>query len=84
MLKTNKYEIIVLISLFIATLWAYSIYADEHQTKDSKPEKVYPVRVYLYGEQLQSYFDCDSANLNYAWKDGIKIQLKDVYQIKFN
>jgi len=82
MLKTNKYEIIVLISLFIATLWAYSIYADEHQTKDSKPEKVYPVRVELYGEWNNS-FDCDSANVNYAWKDGIKIQLKDVYQIKF-
>lgn len=84
MLKTNKYEIIVLISLFIATLWAYSIYADEHQTKDSKPEKVYPVRVYLYGETMGSSFDCDSANLNFAWKDGIKIQLKKVYQIKFN
>lgn len=84
MKSINKYEIIVLISLFIATLWAYSIYADEHQTKDSKPPKVYPVRVYLYGEQVNSYFDCDSANLNYAWKDGIKIQLKDVYQIKFN
>lgn len=51
--------------------------------KDTKVEKQYPVRVYLYGEQSNSYFDCDSANLNYAWKDGIKIQLKDVYQIKF-
>lgn len=51
---------------------------------EAMPKKEYPVRVYLYGEQLQSYFDCDSANLNYAWKDGIKIQLKDVYQIKFN
>lgn len=53
-------------------------------TKPIKPKKVYPVRVELYGETWQSTFDCDSANLNYAWKDGVRIQIKNVYEIKFN
>ena len=79
---TKYYQIILLIVLI--TAWGITIYMNVYATKDSKPEKVYPVRVYLYGETMGSSFDCDSANLNYAWKDGIKIQLKDVYQIKFN
>ena len=82
MLKINKYEIVFIV-LVALTIWAV-VFVHKHQTKDSKPEKVYPVRVYLYGETMGSSFECDSANFNYAWKDGIKIQLKDVYQIKFN
>lgn len=84
---TKYNQIIILIALIAFNIYGFIVYVNlGPTTKDSKPEKVYPVRVYLYGETYGygSSFDCDSANLNYAWKDGIKIQLKDVYQIKFN
>ena len=84
MLKINRYETIAFVMIAILIIWGIVLFHRINQPKNTKPEKVYPVRVYLYGEQLQSYFDCNSANLNFAWKDGIKIQLKDVYQIKFN
>ena len=69
--------------LSVIVVVATIIFVSISSRKDNTPTKEYPVRVYLYGE-WSNYFDCDSANLNYAWKDGIKIQLKDVYQIKFN
>ena len=78
-ISTTGFIVVSLGSLFVGLLIGAWI-----NYKPSKQTKEYPVRVYLYGEQLQSYFDCDSANLNYAWKDGVKIQLKNVYQIKFN
>ena len=46
------------------------------------PTKEYPVVVRFNGEAFDNIY-CDSANLNYAWKDGIRIPLKNVYQIKF-
>jgi len=79
---TKYHQIIILIALIAFNIYGFIVYVNLGPTKDSKPEKVYPVRVELYGEWNNS-FDCDSANVNYAWKDGIKIQLKDVYQIKF-
>lgn len=81
---TKYHQIIILIALIAFNIYGFIVYVNLGSTTDSKPPKVYPVRVYLYGDQLNSYFDCDSANINYAWRDGIKIQLKDVYQIKFN
>ena len=80
-MSTTKFIVGALGSLFVGLLVGAFLHKKD---VEAMPKKEYPVRVYLYGEQLQSYFDCDSANLNYAWKDGVKIQLKDVYQIKFN
>ena len=83
MLKINKYEIIAFVMIAILIIWAIVLFHRINQPKNTKPEKVYPVSVYLYGETMGSSFECDSANFNYAWKDGIKIPLKNVYQIKF-
>ena len=49
----------------------------------SATTKEYPVVVRFNGEPFGNIY-CDSANLNYAWKDGIRIPLKNVYDIKFN
>ena len=89
-LKRNKMErggsicttinILVIVSSFciglIVGVWM--------NKQPSKPTKQYPVRVILYGEGIQSVFNCDSATLTHAWKDGLKIEIKDVVQIKFN
>lgn len=52
------------------------------------PTKQYPVEITLYGEQTQSTFDCDSVTnegvFQYAWKDSVRIPLKNVFEIKFN
>lgn len=79
-ISTTGFIIVSLGSFFVGLLVGALL---NKKDVEAMPKKEYPVRVYLYGEQSNSYFDCDSANLNYAWKDGIKIQLKDVYQIKF-
>lgn len=81
---TKYHQIIILIALIAFNIYGFIVYVNLGPTTNSKPEKVYPVRVYLYGETFGNSFDCDSANLNFAWKDGVKIQLKNVYQIKFN
>lgn len=77
----NTITKIYILSLIVA--FAAIIFVGIFSIKDNTPTKEYPVRVYLCGEWNNS-FDCDSANLNFAWKDGVKIQLKNVYQIKFN
>lgn len=79
-----KYEIIALAIIILLAIWFIVLIKDAHPPIPRFKSKVYPVRVYLYGETFGNSFDCDSANLNFAWKDGIKIQLKGVYQIKFN
>jgi hypothetical protein len=84
MIKATKYETIAFVMITILIVWGIVLFHRINQPKNTKTEKVYPVKVELYGDEYNSYFDCDSANLNYAWKDGVKIQLKGVYQIKFN
>ena len=72
--------LIIIISLaLIGSLFGIFL----QKLKDTKVEKQYPVIVRFNGEPFDNIY-CDSANLNYAWKDGIRIPLKNVYDIKFN
>lgn len=78
-IRTTMGIVITLSSFFIGLIVGAWI-----NKQPSKPTKQYPVRVVLYGEGIQSTFDCDSATLTHAWKDSVKIEIKDVVQIKFN
>lgn len=81
---TKYHQIIILIALFAFNIYGFIVYVNLGSTTNSKPEKVYPVRVYYDdGSLSHQHFDCDSANLNFAWKDGVKIQLKNVDEIIF-
>ena len=82
--NNNEMKAFVIAIIILLIICLIVLVKDIHPPIPRFKSKEYPVRVYLYGEQFNSYFDCDSANLNYAWKDGVKIQLKDVNQIKFN
>lgn len=80
-ISTTKFIVGSLGFLFLGVLAGAFLHKKD---LEAKSEKVYPVRVYYDdGSISHHYFDCDSANLNYAWKDGVKIQLKDVDQIIF-
>lgn len=78
-IRTTMSIVVTLSSFFIGLIVGAWI-----NKQPSKPTKHYPVRVVLYGEGIQSVFDCDSATLTHAWKDGVKIDIQNVFQIKFN
>lgn len=78
-ISTTWFIVVSLGSIFIGLLVGAWI-----NRQPPAPTKEYPVRVYLYEEMRTISFECDSANFNYAWKDGVKIPLKNVFQIKFN
>lgn len=80
-MSTTKFIVGSLGSLFVGLLVGAFLHKKDIE---SMPKKEYAVRVVLYGEGIQSTFDCDSATLTHAWKDGIKIDIKNVFQIKFN
>jgi hypothetical protein len=78
-IRTTKVIVVSLSCLFIGLIVGAWM-----NKQPSKPTKRYPVRVILIDNSIQSTFDCDSATLTHAWKDGVKIDIQNVFQIKFN
>ena len=80
-MSTTKFIVGSLGSLFVGLLVGAFLHKKD---VEAMPKKEYPVSVYYDdGSLSHQHFDCDSANLNFAWKDGVKIPLKDVTQIIF-
>lgn len=79
-ISTTGFIVVSLGSIFIGLLVGALLHKKD---VEAMPKKEYPVVVRFNGEPFGN-IHCDSANLNYAWKDGIRIPLKNVYDIKFN
>ena len=88
-MKFNIFENIVGFLFIGFGIFIVGVLYETYKSVNGKtPTKHYPVKVTLYGEQVWSSFDCDSVTnqgvFQYAWKDSVRIPLKNVYEIKFN
>ena len=88
-MKFSTFEKIVgFLFIGIGMFTVGALYENYKSVNSKTPTKDYTVRVVLCGEGFHSTFDCDSVTnegtFQYAWKDGVRIPLKNVYEIKFN